>query len=155
MTDTHEVYRPRLLKGVGQWSYPELQLKIYGLTADDKALDDTVEETARAFIQDEVLAAVASTGDGDGLGFVILHPGSLGLSVSAHWWTQGSVLCQRFYRKLYDANDPLDMASRASIGCVWELGIIEAERQIWIRRMMGDTPDPKAYLAEFANLKKV
>ena len=155
MQGTHEIYRPRLLTALGQWSYPELQLKVYGIIADDQSLDQTMQDTARTFIENEVWGAVASTGESDGLGFVILHPGSLGLSVSAHWWTQGSVLCQRFYRKIYDARDPLDMSSRASIGCVWELGIIDAERQTWIRRMMGNTPDPKAYLAEFANLKEV
>ena len=155
MQSTHEIYRPRLLRALGQWPYPELQLKVYGLIADDQSLDQSMQDTARTFIENEVLGAVASTGESDGLGFVIVHPGTLGLSVSAYWWTQGSVLCQRFYRKLYDAKDPLNMASRASIGCVWELGIIDAERQIWIRRMMGEMPDPKGYLAEFTNLKEV
>lgn len=155
MQDDHEIYTPRRLSALGNWSYPELQLKAYGLAAKDQSLNDSVQDTAQAFVQNEVLDAVASTGDSNGVGFVIVHPGSLGLSVSAHWWTQGSVLCQRFYRRLYDAKDPLDMQSRASIGCVWELGIIEAERQIWIRRMMGVAPDPKAYLAEFVTLKEV
>ncbi|WP_210209364.1 MULTISPECIES: hypothetical protein [Ensifer] len=93
---------------------------------------------------------MAAGGDSNGLGFVIVHPGSLGISISAHWWIQGSVLCQRNYRKLYTASEPMDAARRPAIACVWELALINAEQEAWRKTMMKDEPDPLAYMEERA-----
>ncbi|QBF32943.1 hypothetical protein CFI11_17195 [Thalassococcus sp. S3] len=89
-------------------------------------------------------------GDSNDMGFVIIHPGDLGLSISAHWWAQGSVLCQHIYRRLHDAPLPMDTVSRPVIGCVWELALIQSEQRAWRTAMMRPDPDPEAYLLTFA-----
>ncbi|MBO9427018.1 hypothetical protein J7444_19945 [Labrenzia sp. R4_1] len=89
-------------------------------------------------------------GDSNGLGFVILHPGDLGVTIAAQWWSQGSVLCQRIYRRQYDDDVPLDTIRRPSVACVWELEIINAEQTIWRETMMTLRPDRFAYLNTLA-----
>ncbi|MEL7254094.1 MAG: hypothetical protein AAGL23_07955 [Pseudomonadota bacterium] len=143
---THEVYAPRPVTFLGAWSFPGLQLKIYGLSAEDRPITDAMEAAARQFIENDVLPSMNALGDSNGLGFAILHPGTAGLSIPVHWWTQGSVLCQRFYRQLYGADAPLNMTERPSIGCVWEMEIVAQETRIWRETMMVDVPDANAYL---------
>ncbi|MEP6146120.1 MAG: hypothetical protein ABJ201_01815, partial [Nisaea sp.] len=107
---------------------------------------------AEAFLIKDVLPRVAAEGEDNGLGFVILHPGDLGVSISAHWWIQGSVLCQHKYRNLYDANEPMNTVERPAVACVWELAIINAEQEAWRETMMTRAPDQKAYLERRAGL---
>ena len=124
------------------WDIEGLKLKISG---------EMVAQGQR-FLREEVLPVVAAEGDDDGLGFVILHPGDLGISTSVHWWIQGSVLCQQIHRQLYGAAEPMDMKTRPVVACVWELALINAEQEIWRRTMMTDPPSPAAYLEARADI---
>ncbi|SDL98918.1 MULTISPECIES: hypothetical protein [unclassified Ensifer] len=145
---TIEIYRPRDVSTLGDWNIGGL--KAYGLAADCRRIDDAMVTLAQSFVRQDVIPRAAAEGDSNGPGFVIVHPGSLGISISAHWWIQGSVLCQRNYRKLYTASEPMDAARRPAIACVWELALINAEQEAWRKTMMKDEPDPLAYMEERA-----
>lgn len=146
-TDIIEIYHERSVSQLGDFRTPELAMKLYGLQAHGQEISDMMCEKAKTFISTEVVQRADKMGDSNGLGFAIIHPGDLGLSISAHWWAQGSVLCQHTYRKQYKDEMPLDTVQRPVVGCVWELTIIDAERRFWSEMMMSDTPDPDAYLA--------
>ncbi|MEM6588788.1 MAG: hypothetical protein AAF641_10100 [Pseudomonadota bacterium] len=152
---TQEIYAPRPVSYRGTWSFPGLDLKVYGLSAEDRPITNEMEEAGQRFVLKDVLPSMTAKGDSNGLGFAIIHPGTEGVSIPVHWWTQGSVLCQRFFRQLYGSEIPLDMAERPSIGCVWEMGIVAEETRIWRDTMMNDTPDKGAYLARTVDLKTV
>jgi hypothetical protein len=147
-----EIYQPRKVSDMGQWDIGGLKFKVYGLVADDKKVDQPLMALAQSFVQNEVLPLVAQEGQDNGMGFVIIHPGELGVTISVHWWIQGSVLCQHNYRKLYSATKPMDTVRRPVVACVWELALINAEQEAWRKAMMKSEPSPSAYLktrAEF------
>lgn len=141
-----ELYRPRAVSDLGLWEIDPLQLKAYGLVAGSRQITEAMIDEARAFVSTEVPPLVTAEGEDNGLGFVILHPGDLGVSVLAHWWIQGSVLCQHIRRRLWDAAVPMNTAARPVIACVWELALINAEQEAWRKTMMTEPPDPSAYL---------
>lgn len=147
---TTELYQPRTVSHMGQWEIGDLELKVYGLLADGTAIDEPTVLLAQSVVRRDMLLRVRDEGDSNGMGFVIIHPGTLGLTIAAHWWTQGSVLCQHVYRKLYSAAEPMDTARRPAVGCVWELALINAEQEAWRKTMMKDKPDPSAYMEERA-----
>ncbi|MFK7938271.1 MAG: hypothetical protein AB8B82_02750 [Roseovarius sp.] len=142
-----EVYTARDTTDRGVWDVGPLQFKVYELRAEGKTVTPEMIETAQAFLRDEVVHDAQKMGDSNGLGFVILHPGALGVTIAAHWWAQGSVLCQRIYRRQYDDAAPLDTINRPAVACVWELEIITAEHGIWRKTMMTLPHDTSAYLA--------
>ena len=141
-----EEYRPRPVSDLGTWEIGPLQIKVYGLLDEGKDITEDILTTARSFLNDDVLARVAAEGEDNGLGFVILHPGGRGITISAHWWIQGSVLCQYNYRKLYGTKEPMDTVKRPVIACVWELAIINEEQVAWRETMMTPEPNEVAYL---------
>lgn len=141
-----ELYRPRAVAYRGIWRAGNIRFKIYDLLAEGQAVCADTVAAARWFLDGEVLDRVAAMGESNGLGFVILHPGDLGLTIAAQWWVQGSVLCQHNYRKAYDAEAPMDTVARPVVGCVWELAILQAEQAAWRATMMRAEPDPAAYL---------
>lgn len=141
-----ECYRPRAVTQVGIWQVGRTRFKVYGLLADGKVLTSDILQDAEAFMRGDVPAIIEAEGADNGAGFVIIHPGDLGVSTLAHWWVQGSVLCQSIRRKLYGADGPMNTETRPVIACVWELALIDAERKIWRDTMMGEQPDLSAYL---------
>lgn len=145
-SETIEIYQPRGVSNLGQWDIGGLKLKVYGLVADNKKIDGSMMTLAQSFVRQDVVPRVTDEGDDNGMGFVIIHPGELGVSISAHWWIQGSVLCQHIYRKLYSATEPMDATRRPVIACVWELALINAEQEAWRKTMMKSAPSPSAYM---------
>lgn len=141
-----EIYHPRAISDQGVWDIGTLQFKVYGLLADGKTLSDEMKSRAKRFVEIEVLERVAAMGDSNELGFIVIHPGELGVSISAHWWVQGSVLCQHIHRQLYASGEPMDTMARPVVACVWELALINAEQEYWRKSMMKATPDRVEYL---------
>lgn len=141
-----ELYSPRAVVELGIWDVGHLKLKVYGVVAAGKELTSSMIDDAKAFVVQDLPPLVSAEGDDNGLGFVIIHPGDLGISVLAHWWIQGSVLCQHIRRTLWGADKPMDTATRPVIACVWELGLINSEQQLWRDTMMIGQPDSGAYL---------
>lgn len=154
-TKTIDVYHPRTVSHLGQWEIGDLKLKIYGLLAGGATIDGPMVLLAQSIVRQDVLQRVRDEGDSNGMGFVIIHPGTLGLSISVHWWIQGSVLCQHNYLRLYSSSEPMDAARRPVIACVWELALINAEQETWRKTMMKSAPDPSAYMGERFALETV
>ncbi|WP_299027380.1 hypothetical protein [uncultured Sulfitobacter sp.] len=141
-----ETYRPRATVDRGVWDLDIVKFKIYELLAEGKTVTREMIDIAGHFLREDVLGDVEDMGDSNGLGFVIIHPGDTGLTIAAHWWAQGSVLCQRIYRHQYSDAKPLDTINRPAVACVWELDIITAEQNRWRETMMQPEPDETAYL---------
>ena len=141
-----EVYRPRTVSDHGIWDIGSLRFKVYGLLARDREVTGEALSLAEEFLAQEVLERVSAMGESNDLGFVIIHPGDTGLSIAAHWWAQGSVLCQHIYRRQYAETEPMDTVARPVVACVWELALINAEQEAWRRSMMTNEPDQAAYL---------
>lgn len=150
-----ERYKPRIVSDLGNWGIGPLQVKVYGILADGQALTASIIADARAFALKDVPPLVAAEGDDNGLGFIVIHPGDLGVSILVHWWIQGSVLCQHIQRTLWGQKDPMDTVSRPVVACVWELGLIDAEQRAWRETMMTERPDAQAYLDARASLSHV
>ena len=148
--DSLETFRPRAVSRHGVRDAGPCRFKVYGLRAPGREVADVDLGEARAFLDGEVVPILAARVEDHGLGFLVVHPGDLGTSFAAHWWVQGSVLCQRIRRRLHGADEPLDMAAGPVVACVWELAIIGAEQALWRETMMTRDPDPRAYLDRWA-----
>lgn len=148
-----EIYHPRAVSTHGIWQFAPLRIKVYGLVAPGQEITSGMMLDAQQFIRDDVVSLVNIQGDSNDLGFVIIHPGDMGISISMHWWTQGSVLCQHISRVLYQPSNALAGEARPVVGCVWELAIINAEQEIWRSTMMRQYPDNNAYLNQRAEFK--
>jgi hypothetical protein len=150
------LYRPRqVVPDLGIWEIGALQFKVYGIIAEGQALSEGMINDAYDFTRGEVPRLVKAEGRDNGLGFVIIHPGDLGISILAHWWIQGSILCQHIQRTSWGSDTPMNMSNRPVIACVWELGLINAERILWRNTMMTAAPDSDAYLSARSPITKV
>lgn len=151
----HDTYKSRAVETLGLWRVGDTQFKIYGLLAEGRQVTEAMKTKARDLIETGALPRAEVFGASNQLGFVIIHPGDTGLSISIHWWAMGSVLCQHFLRFPEYQDDAEDSIGRPAIGCVWELGLIQFETDLWKSAMMRGAGSPEDYLAVFYNRASV
>lgn len=140
-------YVEREFRAAGLWTIPGLRLKAYAIGTGDPVSPATLD-AARSWSEAVLPDAAATEGGSSGLGYAIVHAGSLGTWLLAQWWAHGDICCQRM------ALAPPGTRAFASVGerplhaCVWEQVVIGHERDAWVRRMMKAAPDAEGYLAD-------
>lgn len=134
-----EPYSPRSAWFEGMVECGPAAIKLTVISADGKAPAAETLAAARG-----VIAAEAATLEATphlSAGFAILHRGEEANWLLLLWWTAGGTATRKLWRAELDdegssfaAVDPLYMA------CVWELGIIDFERKVWMETAMSGKP---------------
>jgi hypothetical protein len=85
-----------------------------------------------------------------GVGFVIFHQGRGWHYLVLSWWDNENELPQRVYVKPIDAsNTPWRPASGSESICVWDLRIIQFERDAYVRHVLGgESPKLDVYVSD-------
>jgi methylmalonyl-CoA/ethylmalonyl-CoA epimerase len=88
-----------------------------------------------------------SAGGRAGVGFIIEHPGRGADYLVLCWWDSENELFNRVL-----TCDPAEpgawvLATSGTTACVWDLAVVNFERDAWVETMLGSRPDVDAYLA--------
>lgn len=141
-------YRPRPVRPLGVREVGGWRLKAYGIAAradaPRPALVDAVWRAAAELLPDPGADGV------HGLGFVVAHDARPACFALIDWWVRGYDLYQRYLRAPLDRPDRLAVLTTPTVGCVWELAVVQHERDAWIRHVLRRPaePDVDAYLAD-------
>lgn len=136
-------YHPRAVVPLELWKVPPFTFKVYGLSDQGRPLD--LDDVSQA--RDLITARLADIEVEPGQqypGFVIVHKGSEGMTLTSHWWVEGCILCQDLLRRPYNGEDPIAAIRPHVVGCIWELTLINHERTVWQKTMMPTNPDVTA-----------
>lgn len=144
---TEEPYRPRPTRMYRLIEPSGWVLKLYGVSYSWSAVDEQLL-TAAADAAGAVVTSLDPT-DTFGVGFVIAHQGQHAEWVLVHWWQTGGILAHRLLSRPPGSTDPLTLAAPQLVGCVWELPVINFERDCWVSHVLVDPsrPDLTGYLA--------
>ena len=143
-------YAARFFGRLPAWSVEDLQLKVYSITKDDRLVSRDIITAARSYVKDDLPPAVGAEGESEGVGYIILHEGEIGVWLLAHWWAHRDICCQRM--ALFRPNDDVGFTSvddRPLLGCVWEQVVTAYERNAWVRHGLNRPARPSAYLADY------
>jgi hypothetical protein len=96
-----------------------------------------------------------------GVGFLIVHqttatlppafaPRPISCYALVDWWVREDQLHQRVFAAPVDRVGPLEPLREPVVGCVPALGVIDHERQAWLRHVLANPagPDIDGYLAD-------
>lgn len=141
-------HRPRTLRFIRDQQLGQWWLKVYGIAPVGTPVREALVAATLARAA-RVLPSPAVAADRYGMGFVIAHDApaiSIGL---IYWWQDENELHQRGFTGPHD--DPAAMAPipQQAAGCVWELGIIDFERRMWLQDVLANPagPDLNRYMA--------
>jgi hypothetical protein len=144
-------YAERLVRFIGIWEMNGWSLKVYGISATrDPSDKDTVSsvmiESGRQIA--EAVFTRDPTTNSYGLGYIIFHEGRLANWLLLDWWADEIQIRHQLYRS--DSADPAGFQRVTSdlIACIWELRVVEFEREAWIQTMLKSPsrPDVQRYL---------
>jgi len=120
-------------------------LKVYGIAYQQAEPGQDLVDAARA----AAAHALPEPAEGDGrhgVGFLIIHDGALGRWALVFWWSHRILLRERLFHS--PTGSPLELrpVTDGLIACIYELQVIEWERQAWLRHVLDGQPDLQAYL---------
>jgi hypothetical protein len=129
--------------GIDGW-----RIKLYGIaTHREDARPALLDATQR--LADAMLPRPA-VGEGHyGVGFAIAHDASAASIGIIYWWQSSNELHQRVHVGPLDQPDRMAPIADQAAGCVWELAVVEFERQAWLADVLANPggPDLDAYMS--------
>ncbi|MGI9621665.1 MAG: hypothetical protein ACR2PK_02415 [Acidimicrobiales bacterium] len=143
-------YQPRPIRYLDTWPIGPWQVKVHGINAKldrgDNPVDQTVIDVSRQ-LADAYYRSEAEPGD-HGLGFAVIHQGGLANWLLLNWWSDTILLHRHLYKADHAEPTTFRTVEGDLLACIWEMHVIEFERQAWIDTMVRnpDGPDPDAYL---------
>jgi len=142
-----EPFAPRPIRYLGLRESHGWCLKTYTVLYGGGAFDAAGFEPAVQLALSSLPPADPDCGR-PGLGFIIAHQGRTGDYTVLAWWDHENELPVRLWVRR-DRDEPWREAATSESFCVWDLEILWAEREAWVRTMMSDTgPDPGAWLKD-------
>ena len=139
--NTIEPYVPRSAQFLKVIDFENWRLKVYGLSTGSDPVTEDLVSTGLG----EILAQLpqpAVTEDRYGVGFAIVHRGSLRNWFSLGWWEYEDILFHRLFSSPLDSMDKVSAEESAAIACVHELKIINFENDAWIDTALSGDADP-------------
>jgi hypothetical protein len=144
-------YKTRPIRFMELWEHEGWRVKVYGIAAaSDHPSPELVDAIKR--IAAEALPAPAVDEDRYGVAFLYAHQGRDGGGfASVNWWGNENELYHHQYEAPAGAVSELRSVAETggSMGCVWDLAVIEHERKAWVECVLANDagPDLDAYLA--------
>jgi hypothetical protein len=136
---THD---PRPVTHYGVFDIGTWPIKLYGIAVAGQP-NERLVEAARAAAAETVPSRTSALQ----AGFVIAHQARPACFVLICWWATPVDLRLRYLTAPLGHPAELRPMPTGSIGCVWELALVEYERQSWVRHVLAGTPDLSSYLA--------
>lgn len=146
-----ETYNPRNIEFKGVHSVKNWEIKTYSIVYEKKSFAMELEKESLKLLQSDLPEIDDNT---HGLGFMIMHHGKGSNFVLLDWWCNKNELKQQVYYSSKGAPGILRKQNGvASIACVWDLIIINHERNAWVLNMMSEQPNKINYLKNYIHGK--
>lgn len=125
------MYATRLVTPLEPLRLGALTLKVYGLSVHQRVPDEALVDAALRLTRQQL----QGESDVGPVGFVIVHEARPANFVLIHLW-QGVDLQQWYFTSPLSQPSAFVPFQRGTVGCVWELGLMQHERQAWIRTVL-------------------
>jgi hypothetical protein len=132
-------------------------IKVYSITADRPVSAPLVEAAQRlAFDRLDAWRAADQPWEDHGSAFLIVHHGRDANYVLLDWWMAECILQHHVW--ISKLETPLDFEYVSPTGlcvCVWELEILQFEREAWIRHVLARSggPNLEGYFNDRLNVR--
>ena len=137
-----EPYEKRSVEFLKQVSSGDWRIKVYGISAKSESLSrELVSEGIKAVLSH--LPQPAVTEQRYGVGFLIIHQGTMRNWFLLDWWENEDIMHHRLFSStLTDPNVITSEPDKSLIACVHELRVINFESEMWIKTVLCKECEP-------------
>ena len=148
-----ETYKKRAIKFLEQTDFDGWRIKIYSITADSQNLPTYLITEGKNVVLTH-LPQPAVTEQRYGVGFLIIHQGTMANWFLLNWWGNEDIIHHQVFSS--PTNEPSKIspvADKSIMACVYELEVYSFEREAWIDTVLSNAkgPDFEKYLRERLN----
>ncbi len=136
-------HEPRALRFLRYAELGDWRLKVYGIAPLGVPVREALVAATLARAA-ESLPRPAVAAERYGMGFVIAHDAPAIAIGLVYWWQDENELHQRSFVGPHDSPAAIAKLPDPAAGCVWELGIIDFERRMWLEDMLANPAGPDA-----------
>lgn len=143
-----EPYEIRPIESLDQVHSEGWRIKVYGISAKLQLLPNELVTEGIKYVLAS-LPKPAITDQRYGVGFLIIHQGTMRNWFLLDWWEQGDILHHLLFSSpLTDPNNITAEPNKTLIACVHELRVINFESESWIKTVLckDSEPDFEKYL---------
>jgi len=146
-----EPYKARNIDFTGIQSIKHWQIKTYSIIYDRASFSKELVNESIGLLKNELPGITDHT---YGLGFLITHHGKGSNFVLIDWWHNENELQHQVYYSSKESPEKLiKQNSSAPAACVWDLIVINHERNAWVKHMMINEPKTNNYLNDYIHGK--
>lgn len=138
-------YLPRQFRSQPLWHVADFDLKVYTIDTGTPPAAELLD--AARLCAEAALKSHAAARPHYRLGYCVLHAGTEANWLLVDWWCEGGIVCQRLYAAPAGTLE-FSAAAPGLLACVWELVVIQHERNAWVRHMLTEQADRAAWLAD-------
>jgi len=141
-------YKKRKVHFINQASHNNWRIKVYGISVSGEPLaDELVYNAVNNLLPN--LPETAITDQRYGVGFLIIHQGTMRNWFLLDWWETEDIMHHLLFSSPLEEPDSITAEPDTSlIACVHELRVINFESEAWIKTMLNEDRNsvPDAYL---------
>ena len=148
MTISITPYETRPIRFLELWQHDQWRLKVYGIAYRRDVPRPELVEAAKTAARSR-LATVDKSMPHYGVGFLGIHDARTANFIFVDWWADENELHHHVYVSPSDEPSCLTYApTTCGIACVWDLRVMEFERQAWLNSVLKrpQGPDLDEYL---------
>jgi len=146
-----EIYKKRRIQFNGIHTANGWHIKSYSIVYDTKSFSIELENESFKLLKTDLPKITESV---YGLGFMITHHGKDSNFVLLDWWCNENELQHQVYYSTKKSPEKLKKQDRSfPIACVWDLIIINHERNAWVKDIMTKQSDKSNYLKNYIHGK--
>lgn len=132
-------YRERRVKYAGVKRINDWTIKVYTITTSELFKSNEVLVN----VMDNLPGKLSYAKDHHSTGFLIVHEGTDGVWSLINWWTGGEMLKTTTYFTSFEDQQTMTLCpNEGSMACVWELPIINHEKNAWIKHVLKKASKP-------------
>jgi hypothetical protein len=132
-------YKKRKIQFYKNLKIDQWQVKVYLISITESFQSYDMIDLVSAKINFWLTEAV----DHHKIAFIIIHEATDGIWILVNWWTCGEMLITKTYFVSFkEKTKILQLPRNASMACVWEMIIIQHERNAWVKHILENAEKP-------------
>jgi hypothetical protein len=150
------MYKKRYIQFVEQLDISTWHIKAYTISENEIFKSNITYREAKNRLLQWLEDLNSFNGHHENNAFLILHEASEGVFILINTWVGNNMLQTHIYLSKYDSTNEFEKISGDGLfGCVWELEIINHEKNAWIKHILKNpiSPNYKLYQEETLTVK--
>lgn len=137
-------YVERYISQFGSWAIDGWHFKVYSISPRGRGISEDEHYVAARNVVENLIPDASNTPH-FGNGFVIIHYGTEAVWLQVNWWIEDGMCAGKSFKAPLNQSPLFELVDGPIVAGVWELVVIDFERQTWVDVILKRTGSLSVY----------